>query len=80
MQKIYPKPAEILRAVTALGEDANYCRKLMDSDRSQVSRRNWIRAYFAWNEVCAFCCGALSLRRGFRSESSDRQTSQSLLL
>lgn len=69
MQKEYPKAVEILPAVSAVGQDADDCYKLMEANDTQFTRRNWIRAYFAWIEAMCFALRRFVLEKKFQNRA-----------
>jgi hypothetical protein len=54
MKKQNITPDEIFPAVQAIARDADRCREIMLTEKSQFARRNWVRAYFAWVEATCF--------------------------
>jgi hypothetical protein len=66
MQKTYPEFNEILAAVKAVGKDADDCYKTMISEGTQLSRRNWIRAYFSWVEATCFLLRRVVIEKRFK--------------
>jgi hypothetical protein len=66
MHKVHPKAIDILAAVKTVGKDADDCYKIMRSKSSQLSRRNYIRAYFAWVEAMCFFLRRLVIENRFQ--------------
>src|SRR2546425_612197 len=60
-----PPLVDIWPAVREAGADADKAKEMRDFDGSQFSRRNWVRAYFAWVELVCFVSRQAVLRKKY---------------